>query len=157
MVKLGDFGIARQMDDTSDFAQTTVGTPYYLSPEVIEGKVRARVERWGGEKTERRQRGDRERGERERGERPEAGGDRGQGAPTGVRARESGRKSRLSDLRPAASRVRRERACERARDCVRASRGGLPCAATRRACALTRLLRRAPWVRARQPYNHMSD
>lgn len=38
IVKLGDFGIARQMDETSDFAQTCVGTPYYLSPEVIEGK-----------------------------------------------------------------------------------------------------------------------
>ena len=37
-VKLGDFGIARQMDDTSDFAQTCVGTPYYLSPELIEGR-----------------------------------------------------------------------------------------------------------------------
>jgi NIMA (never in mitosis gene a)-related kinase len=38
MVKLGDFGIARQMDDTTDFAKTVVGTPYYLSPEVIEGR-----------------------------------------------------------------------------------------------------------------------
>ena len=38
LVKLGDFGIARQMDDTSDFAQTCVGTPYYLSPELIEGR-----------------------------------------------------------------------------------------------------------------------
>ena len=37
-VKLGDFGIARQMDDTTDFAQTCVGTPYYLSPELIEGR-----------------------------------------------------------------------------------------------------------------------
>ena len=27
-----------QMDDTTDFAQTCVGTPYYLSPEVIEGR-----------------------------------------------------------------------------------------------------------------------
>ena len=35
LVKLGDFGIARQMDDTSDFAQTCVGTPYYLSPELL--------------------------------------------------------------------------------------------------------------------------
>jgi hypothetical protein len=26
------------MDDTTDFAQTCVGTPYYLSPEVIEGR-----------------------------------------------------------------------------------------------------------------------
>ena len=41
LVKLGDFGIARQMDETSDFAQTCVGTPYYLSPEVIEGACRA--------------------------------------------------------------------------------------------------------------------
>ena len=41
LVKLGDFGIARQMDETSDFAQTCVGTPYYLSPEVIEGARRA--------------------------------------------------------------------------------------------------------------------
>ena len=38
LVKLGDFGIARQMDDTTDFAQTCVGTPYYLSPELIEGR-----------------------------------------------------------------------------------------------------------------------
>jgi NIMA (never in mitosis gene a)-related kinase len=38
LVKLGDFGIAKQMDDTSDFAQTCVGTPYYLSPELIEGR-----------------------------------------------------------------------------------------------------------------------
>ena len=41
LVKLGDFGIARQMDETSDFAQTCVGTPYYLSPEVIEVRVAA--------------------------------------------------------------------------------------------------------------------
>jgi NIMA (never in mitosis gene a)-related kinase 1/4/5 len=38
LVKLGDFGIAKQMDDTSVFALTCVGTPYYLSPELIEGR-----------------------------------------------------------------------------------------------------------------------
>ncbi|CAI2359739.1 unnamed protein product [Moneuplotes crassus] len=33
-VKLGDFGISRVLENTSDAAQTCVGTPYYLSPEV---------------------------------------------------------------------------------------------------------------------------
>ena len=35
-VKLGDFGIARIMDGTTDYARTCVGTPYYLSPEIWE-------------------------------------------------------------------------------------------------------------------------
>eukprot|EP00966_Prymnesium_polylepis_P040660 943550-Prymnesium_polylepis.2 len=90
MVKLGDFGIVRQMDDTSDFAQTTVGTPYYLSPEVIEGKVRQRVCA-------------RERGTRE------------------IRSESKGR-----ELRPEASKVWRERARKRDRDCVCASRSCFP-------------------------------
>jgi len=34
-VKLGDFGIARVLDATKDYAKTMVGTPYYLSPEII--------------------------------------------------------------------------------------------------------------------------
>merc|ERR1719262_1231584 len=34
MVKLGDFGISRVMEGTSDAAMSTVGTPYYMSPEV---------------------------------------------------------------------------------------------------------------------------
>jgi serine/threonine protein kinase len=34
-VKLGDFGIARVIQCTEDFASTMVGTPYYLSPEII--------------------------------------------------------------------------------------------------------------------------
>mmetsp|Transcript_8059 Transcript_8059/g.13164 ORF Transcript_8059/g.13164 Transcript_8059/m.13164 type:complete len:531 (-) Transcript_8059:104-1696(-) len=34
-VKLGDFGIARVIQCTEDFARTMVGTPYYLSPEII--------------------------------------------------------------------------------------------------------------------------
>ena len=34
-VKLGDFGIAKCLDQTMDKAKTYVGTPYYLSPEII--------------------------------------------------------------------------------------------------------------------------
>ena len=36
VAKLGDFGIARVLDATKDYAKTMVGTPYYLSPEIIE-------------------------------------------------------------------------------------------------------------------------
>jgi len=35
-VKLGDFGLARVLHDQSVFAQTHVGTPYYMSPEQIQ-------------------------------------------------------------------------------------------------------------------------
>jgi len=35
-IKLGDFGIARVLEATKDYAKTMVGTPYYLSPEIIE-------------------------------------------------------------------------------------------------------------------------
>lgn len=38
LVKLGDFGIARVLNQTIDKAKTMVGTPYYLSPEIIENK-----------------------------------------------------------------------------------------------------------------------
>ncbi len=37
-LKLGDFGIARVLNMTHDKARTVVGTPYYLSPEIIENK-----------------------------------------------------------------------------------------------------------------------
>lgn len=37
-LKLGDFGIARVLNRTQDKARTVVGTPYYLSPEIIENK-----------------------------------------------------------------------------------------------------------------------
>ena len=37
-IKLGDFGIARVLSNTVSQAQTLVGTPYYLSPEIIESK-----------------------------------------------------------------------------------------------------------------------
>ncbi|KAH0800273.1 CAMK family protein kinase [Histomonas meleagridis] len=38
MIKLGDFGVARSLDNTFDMANTVIGTPYYLSPEIWEGK-----------------------------------------------------------------------------------------------------------------------
>ena len=36
--KLGDFGIAKVLDHTTQLSQTVVGTPYYLSPELCQGK-----------------------------------------------------------------------------------------------------------------------
>ncbi|XP_043912980.1 serine/threonine-protein kinase Nek4-like [Protopterus annectens] len=36
MLKLGDFGISKVMDDTLDMASTCVGTPCYLSPELCQ-------------------------------------------------------------------------------------------------------------------------
>ncbi|XP_059322420.1 serine/threonine-protein kinase Nek5 [Ammospiza nelsoni] len=38
VAKLGDFGIARQLNSTTEFAHTCVGTPYYLSPEICENR-----------------------------------------------------------------------------------------------------------------------
>lgn len=35
ILKLGDFGIARVLSNTKSRAKTVVGTPYYLSPEII--------------------------------------------------------------------------------------------------------------------------
>ena len=35
LVKLGDFGISRVLSNTKSKAKTVVGTPYYLSPEII--------------------------------------------------------------------------------------------------------------------------
>lgn len=36
--KLGDFGIARVLEATKDYAKTMVGTPHYLSPEIIQDR-----------------------------------------------------------------------------------------------------------------------
>lgn len=38
IVKIGDFGIAKVLSVTKELTKTMVGTPYYLSPEVIQGK-----------------------------------------------------------------------------------------------------------------------
>ncbi|KAJ6659229.1 hypothetical protein lerEdw1_019275 [Lerista edwardsae] len=38
VAKLGDFGIARILSNTMEFARTCVGTPYYLSPEICENR-----------------------------------------------------------------------------------------------------------------------
>lgn len=37
-IKLGDFGIAKVLNNTDEFAKTIVGTPYYLSPEICQKK-----------------------------------------------------------------------------------------------------------------------
>ena len=37
-VKIGDFGIARVLQHTYDCANTAIGTPYYLSPEICQEK-----------------------------------------------------------------------------------------------------------------------
>ncbi|XP_055086673.1 serine/threonine-protein kinase Nek5-like [Periophthalmus magnuspinnatus] len=37
-VKLGDFGVARMLNNTTELARTCVGTPYYLSPEICENR-----------------------------------------------------------------------------------------------------------------------
>lgn len=38
MVKVGDFGVSRQMSDHTIFLNSFYGTPLYLSPELVEGK-----------------------------------------------------------------------------------------------------------------------
>ena len=36
LVKVGDFGIAKVLQNTQDHACTAIGTPYYLSPEICQ-------------------------------------------------------------------------------------------------------------------------
>lgn len=37
-IRLGDFGVARVLDYTVAQAQTQVGTPYYIAPEILKGR-----------------------------------------------------------------------------------------------------------------------
>lgn len=34
-IRIGDFGISKQMEDMFDMGKTNIGTPYYLAPEII--------------------------------------------------------------------------------------------------------------------------
>jgi NIMA (never in mitosis gene a)-related kinase len=38
VVKLGDFGISKELSTISDMAKTSCGTPYFMSPEVVRGE-----------------------------------------------------------------------------------------------------------------------
>ncbi|KAL1522808.1 hypothetical protein AB1Y20_017778 [Prymnesium parvum] len=38
VLKLGDFGIARVLNNTAELARTACGTPYYMSPEICDNK-----------------------------------------------------------------------------------------------------------------------
>jgi NIMA (never in mitosis gene a)-related kinase len=47
LIKVGDFGIAKALNDTADFAKTSVGTPYFMAPEVIRGeKYQEKADIW---------------------------------------------------------------------------------------------------------------
>lgn len=38
LIKVGDFGISKMLEKNGGLASTTIGTPYYLAPEVINGE-----------------------------------------------------------------------------------------------------------------------
>ena len=39
IIKLGDFGIAKVLNATNQQANTVLGTPYYISPEIVSIQV----------------------------------------------------------------------------------------------------------------------
>eukprot|EP00918_Siedleckia_nematoides_P011415 GHVU01025085.1.p2 GENE.GHVU01025085.1~~GHVU01025085.1.p2 ORF type:complete len:170 (+),score=22.43 GHVU01025085.1:1034-1543(+) len=46
-VKLGDFGLAKMMDPSQCLAETQVGTPYYMSPEILaKGQYNEKSDIW---------------------------------------------------------------------------------------------------------------
>lgn len=38
VIKIGDFGVTRQLGSSTDFAKTVIGTPLYMAPEIIQNK-----------------------------------------------------------------------------------------------------------------------
>ncbi|XP_072324098.1 serine/threonine-protein kinase Nek9-like [Scyliorhinus torazame] len=38
LIKLGDYGLAKQLNSLHSMAETCVGTPYYMSPELCQGE-----------------------------------------------------------------------------------------------------------------------
>lgn len=38
VIRIGDFGVAKELSEASPFASTKIGTPYFLSPEICEEK-----------------------------------------------------------------------------------------------------------------------
>lgn len=36
---MGDFGVSKILESTHDFAKTSLGTPYFLSPEICSGSI----------------------------------------------------------------------------------------------------------------------
>jgi NIMA (never in mitosis gene a)-related kinase len=46
-LKLADFGLAKKMNQEEDFAKSSVGTPYYLSPEAVSlGRYNSKSDVW---------------------------------------------------------------------------------------------------------------
>lgn len=37
-LKIGDFGLAKELNGESKLARTNVGTPFYMSPEIVNGQ-----------------------------------------------------------------------------------------------------------------------
>ena len=37
-IKIGDFGISKILSNTMDYAKTSLGTPYFFSPEICSGQ-----------------------------------------------------------------------------------------------------------------------
>ncbi len=47
VVKIGDFGISKELGTISDMAKTACGTPYFMSPEVVKGEpYNAKSDMW---------------------------------------------------------------------------------------------------------------
>jgi len=38
VIKVGDFGIAKALNHTTDMANTVTGTPYFMAPEICRGE-----------------------------------------------------------------------------------------------------------------------